>query len=387
MTRQSLHILFICNLLVFSTANGLLPLLPVYASDLGATPTLVGSLLAFAYLTLATGTMMTGRLVRWSGSTKRLFLLMALLCAVLNILLGQVVALWQLAATMAMLWFCGGVVVALIAVLTGINADSANRGKIFGLMYLAMPLGALIGGVTIGRLVDWQGYAFMFGCLGAVWLGMTIIGLFGIKDPENITTAQPAIMSQGTPAVPNTVFYVLLVAVLLSSITVFIGRLGTSLSMQALHFTPGAIATAAAAGALVVIPILPLLGSLSDRLGRWSFLSLCYALGAAGVVMLSLSTQNWHFWAASACLSMSTYAGNAIASALATDLLPPETLNWGLPRLSAMTWIGGILGFASAGYLMDALGSQGGYASAAVLSVGAVALLQLRYRQRASRRA
>jgi MFS transporter, DHA1 family, multidrug resistance protein len=375
MRNRQLQVLFICNLLVFSTSNGLLPLLPVYAVDLGATPTLVGGLMAFAYTTLTIGTLMTKTLIRRFRNPKRLFVAMSLLCVILTIMLGMVATIWQLAVVMAMLWFCGGIVVALIAVFTGVSTDKTNRGKVFGFMYLALPLGALLGGATIGRLVDWQGYAFMFALLGVTWLCVAVLGWVGIRNVKETETT-PAQMTNPASLRPEAVFYFLLGAVFLSAVTVFVGRLGISLSMQSLSFTAGAITGISAIGALAVIPIVPLLGSLSDRVGRYRFLSLCYGLGAAGVLILGLSTQAWHFGVAAACLSISTYAGSAIASALATDLLPPEALNWGLPRLSAMTWIGGIFGFAGTGYLIDTLGSTSTYWSAAVLSVIAIVLLQ-----------
>lgn len=375
MRNRQLHVLFICNLLVFSTSNGLLPLLPVYAVDLGATPTLVGGLMAFAYTTLTIGTLMTKTLIRRFRNPRRLFVSMSLMCAILMTTLGMVATIWQLAVVMATLWFCGGIVIALIAVFTGISTDKTNRGRVFGFMYLALPLGALLGGATIGGLVDWQGYAFMSSLLGVTWLCVALLGLIGIRNMKE--TEAPPIQSSDTAAMrPDAVFHFLLGAVFLSAVTVFVGRLGTSLSMQSLHFSAGIITGMSAVGALAVIPMVPFLGTLSDRVGRTRLLSLCYGLGASGALILSLSTQAWHFGVASACLSISTYAGSAIASALATDLLPPEALNWGLPRLSAMTWAGGIFGFAGTGYLIDTLGATTTYWSAAVLSVAAVVLLQ-----------
>jgi MFS family permease len=386
MRNRQLHILFMSNLCVFITGNGLLPLMPVYATDLGAAPALVGALMAFAYFMLATGTLMMRRLLHVSGSPRRLLVFMTLMCSLLCLLLGHSNALWQLAVMLAALWFCGGVIAALIAVLTGLNTETMNRGTVFGRMYLAMPLGALIGGATIGRLVDWQGYPFMFGVLSALWIFMTIITLSGIKVPERVKAIQTTSTANDHVAASTPVFSALLAAALLSSTSLFVGRLGTSLTMQSLNFSAGAVTEASAIGALIVIPLVPVVGLLSDRLGRWGLLSLCYGLGAVGILSLGVSVQIWHFWIAAACLSISTHNGGAIAAALATDLLGQEALNKGLPKLHAMSWIGGIVGFAMTGYLLEAVGGAFVFGGAALLSITAVLLLQAQYRDWAAQR-
>jgi MFS family permease len=385
MKNRQLRILFACNLCVFITGNGLLPLMPVYATELGAAPTLIGGLMAFAYLTLAGGTMMTRRLLDVFGSPRHLLVSMALICALVSLLLGHISVVWQLAIVLAVLWFCGGAIAALIAVLTGLNTVKANRGRVFGLMYLAMPLGALIGGTTIGRLVDGQGYTFMFSVLSVLWFCVAIIGLAGIRSPKEEAAGQLANPVKVTEAAPNSIFRALLAAVFLSSISVFVGRLATSLMMQSLHFSAGAITEATAIGALMVIPMVPLIGDLSDRLGRWGVLSVCYGLGAIGILILSISMQAWHFWIATVCLSIATYIGNSIATALAADLLRAETLNKGLPRLNAMTWIGGIAGFGMTGYLLETMGTAFVLGGASLFSLIAVLLLKSQFRYEAIR--
>jgi MFS family permease len=60
MTRKQFFALFSCSLVVWTVGNGLLPLLPVFATQIGAEPAVVGYNLSFSYLALATGTVVAG---------------------------------------------------------------------------------------------------------------------------------------------------------------------------------------------------------------------------------------------------------------------------------------------------------------------------------------
>jgi hypothetical protein len=61
-TSGALQALFRTNTLVFSAANGLLPLLPLYLRARGMAPFVVGLVLAAAYLAMACGVLLNARL-------------------------------------------------------------------------------------------------------------------------------------------------------------------------------------------------------------------------------------------------------------------------------------------------------------------------------------
>ncbi|UCC65329.1 MAG: hypothetical protein JSV36_09925, partial [Anaerolineae bacterium] len=60
MSKKQLLALFLCSLIIWTGGNGLSPLLPVYATQLGADPAMVGYYLSFSYLALASGTVVAG---------------------------------------------------------------------------------------------------------------------------------------------------------------------------------------------------------------------------------------------------------------------------------------------------------------------------------------
>ena len=60
MSKKQLALLFICSLVPWTIGNGILPLLPIYAIQLGANPAAAGYYLSFAFLSLAAGTSFAG---------------------------------------------------------------------------------------------------------------------------------------------------------------------------------------------------------------------------------------------------------------------------------------------------------------------------------------
>jgi YNFM family putative membrane transporter len=354
---------------------GLFPLLPLYAAQFGATRTLVGVYYAVVYLASAIGVFLTS----WLAAripTKRLFAAGSLLGIPTLALLGAATALWQVVLLTAIVWFCGAITLTLLSVFTGLVSDGASRGRSFSLMFLAYPLGAIVGGTAAGQLVAWLGYGPMFAVLAAVWTIQPLTGLLLLRDPRlSGLTTQAA--SADRPAPLGRSFALLLTSALLALVAINVGRLGTSLSMQALGFAPGAIASTATVSGLATIPATLLIGVLSDRLGRRHSLTLSYLLAASGAGTLLVATQLWHFWLAATLLFAAWSASRSVASALATDMLPRAALGRGLPRLNAMDSVASILGFAGAGYTLDTLGSTSLYLTAIVLAVLAAQILGL----------
>jgi MFS family permease len=151
-------------------------------------------------------------------------------------------------------------------------------------------------------------------------------------------------------------FYALLAANLIASVAFYVSGLGRSFSMNRLGYTAAAISSTAAVSSAVALPLLPLIGRLSDRLGRKRFLILCYLISAAGLVALSLSSSLWHFWIAVALSTFSSTTARAIGPALTNDLLPAESLGRGLGMYSAVESMGAIVGFAGTGHAVQSLG-------------------------------
>lgn len=168
MKKRILLPLFFINFVVYFVGTGLLPLLPLYASRFGITSTGIGLHIAFIFAAITLGTLLSGRIAH-RFSTRTVFLAVGFLGIPALALLGRSTAFWQVILLTAVIWFLSGVGTALVNVHAGRYAARDKRGRSFGLMFLALPAASLISGLTIGRLVEWQSYRFMFDALSILW--------------------------------------------------------------------------------------------------------------------------------------------------------------------------------------------------------------------------
>ena len=372
--NKQLLFLFASNLVVLFVGMGLFPLLPLYATQFGATRTVIGIYYAVMYTASVLGTMATGWLAR-RVPPRDLFIAAGALGVAALALLGQATALWQVVLFTAAIWFGGAITIPLVGVFTGLVADGDNRGKSFTMMYLAFPLGAVFGGTTVGQLVAWQGYSVMFAVLAAVWAILPVIGLLGLRDERFSRPTSSAEKKTERSAPLGRTFYLLLAAFLLSATAINVGRLGTSLSMQNFNFSASAVSSTATVSGLVAIPITILIGALADRLGHRRLLTAGYLLAGGGALALVTATQLWQFWLAATLMLVAFVTNMSVASAFATSILEPRALSRGLPMINVMDSVASIASFAGAGFVMDTFGATPLFLTAAGLAV--VAVVQL----------
>ena len=136
---------------------------------------------------------------------------------------------------------------------------------------------------------------------------------------------------------------------------VFTNQLGLSLSMHAGAYSSTDIGMAVAVGALVSIPLIYLLGWLSDKYPRRLLLIACFLSAGAGTLVLAVAGQLWQFWLAAMFIAVLT-ASDSLSNALATDLAPKELVGRGLSLTNSARWLGAVVGFGLAGYLIDLVG-------------------------------
>lgn len=374
--------LFMSSFIILFVGMGLFPVLPVYATEFGASRTVIGIYYALMYAANAAGAMSTNRLAAIL-THKGLFVMVGVLGIPALMLLGQAAALWQVMLLTATLWFCGGAGLALISEFTAQQAGGASRGKSFSLMFLAFPLGAVFGGTLVGQLVHSAGYHTLFVVLGVIWTILPAIGIFKLKTGSQVKRVSGATTQRADVRLGSN-FYRVLAMTLLASIAINAGRLGTALSMQAQDFSASAISSTGTVSGLLTIPIVLLIGALSDRLGRKTFLMLANVMAGGGVLLLAFATELWMFWIAATLVLVALCTNGALASALVTDTLSPQARQRGLPWINAMNPVAGVLSFASIGFLMDTLGQLPVYLVALSVAVGAALLLHSLQRERST---
>jgi MFS family permease len=373
MHNKQLLYLFICNLTVFFVGMGLFPVLPLYATSLGATPTIVGAYLALTYGSITFGTLLAGWLIIRLPQRALLTTSSGLGISAL-VLMGQVSALWQLAILTSLVWFTGGSVLSMVSILTGYVADRTQRGKSFSLMSLGTPLGALLGGLAASQLIAWQGYPLTFVALSVSWLAIPLAA--SQLDPVPVNQKPTRAEQQQSYHALARPFYLFVPVFSLSTIAVSIGRLGTSLSMQVLTFSPSAVASTASISGLVALPVILWIGRLSDHMDRRHLLVFTYTLSAAGVVVLANAFELWHFWLAATLLLIARAVNGAIGSAYVTDILAPQELARGLSWLNTIGWATGVVTFAGTGHMIGAVGPSPVYMFAGIAAVAAAIQLE-----------
>jgi predicted MFS family arabinose efflux permease len=368
--------LFFCSVVPWSVGNGLLPLLPVYAANLGAEEGSIGLYMGFSYLCVAVGTLLGGWFSDRFQRRKALLILAGFGVAVSILLIGFTSQFWQLVILTASTWFFGGVGMALIYILAGLFADSSHRGKVFGILSVSCALGMVLGGSTTGLIADRWGFAVMFRWVAGFGLMWPLLALAFLEDKR---VERPAAESTSqTPEVRIPVRRIatgicfLFLANMLAGIAMYIGRLGTSLQMQNKGFTNWDISMTACLSGLAVLPLPFLIGWLSDRLGRKRLLSLCYITGAVGLVFLVPKTAPdvrilWTFWTAAALMTVLS-SGTDVGAAWVADLAPKEALGLNMSIFNSSRWVGAIVGMVAAGLAIKHLGYSITYGIGVVLT-------------------
>lgn len=353
-SRKQLISLFICSLIPWVVGNGLLPLLPVYAVELGADSTVAGLYLAFSYLAITLGALSAGW-VSESRYRRKIPLIIASSAGVpLAWLMGQANSVWVLALLTALLWFCGGLGMALINIMAGISSGENERGKIFGILALTLGLGSVVGGLGAGWLVKNWGYTNMFSALAVFMLLWPLSALLLEEKEDNASQPEEDIPRKTKPLGRN--YSLLFSASIIVSIAGFFILLIRSLAMNDMGFGPLEISSTVVVGGLISMPLPLLMGWLSDRIDRKTILVLGYLFAFAALILLVFSNALWHFWLVLILQGIAVGCNSSVGNAWVTDLVPRESLGKGLALFGSTAWIGGIIGFALAGFLLGNLG-------------------------------
>lgn len=377
MKAKQLTALFLCMLISATYGNGLMPLLPVYAVQLGADPALAGYFLAVIFLFLALGTFSGGWLSDHVQRRRDTIAVAAALWIPVSWATGRVSELWQFTVLTATVWFLAGIVTTQLYVIAGLFAGPSERGRVFGVLAAAGSLGSLIGGLTQGSIADRWGYAVLFVAL-ALWTVLLVV-LVGLFVEDRTVAPAPKRQSAAKDSAFGAGFYLLLVAQAAGTAASATGGLGRSLVMRQMGFAAADISSTMAAIGAVGLPLAPLLGRLSDRIGRRPVLALGYLFGSAGLWILSVSVALWQFQAGAAILGMIFTVGGSAGSALVADLVPPQSLGRGMSLYNASMWLGFMLGFAVMGNVVQALGGQVAFTLGALLAlVSFVVVLRIR---------
>jgi DHA1 family tetracycline resistance protein-like MFS transporter len=185
MQRSRLTTIFIIVFIDLLGFSLILPLLPFYAEEFGASPTLIGLLVASYAAAQLVGAPILGRLSDRFG--RRPILIVSIAGTLIGFLmLGFANSLWMLFASRLLDGFTGGNISVAQAYITDIT-DEKNRAKGLGLLGAAFGLGFIVG-PAIGGTLSVYGYALP----AFVAAGLSLLALLGVIFflPESLTKQQ-----------------------------------------------------------------------------------------------------------------------------------------------------------------------------------------------------
>ena len=96
MAKKQLLTQLVCSLTVWIIGNGLAPLLPVWASKLGASSSVIGYYLSFCFVLLTVGTLAAGWLSDKLQNRKKLLITAGVITIPITWLMGNAENIWQL---------------------------------------------------------------------------------------------------------------------------------------------------------------------------------------------------------------------------------------------------------------------------------------------------
>ncbi len=326
MIQKQLAALFTFNLALSSMAAVVGALLPIVAGRLGADSALTGFFLSSTAASIAVGNLAAGWLSNKLQRRKTVLIATGLVEIMCLWLIGQAVNMPQLFLFTLATGLLFGIQVTTVGILTGLFAQPSERGRVFGLIASAAALGALIGGLGGGPIVDCWGFPGLFTAAALITIVQPLAAL--LLEDKAVQRRQPSAATNAGVAVSG----------------------------------------------LISLPFPYLLGWLSDRIGRKPLLICCYFASTVSLIILAASLVLWHFWLSTALQTL-VGASLAVGSALVTDLVPEEALGSALAVFGATSAIGLVIGNAAMGIALQSLGMLPTLIFGAFLALFGIALL------------
>ena len=345
MSRKQLFLLFISNVVPFTIGGSIMPLLPVYLARLGIDPAVSGIYLAVAFLALAGGSFLGGWLSDRFQRRRETIFMGALLGLPMIFMIGQVSHIAPLTILTVLVWFLGGMNVAMVNILAGLFAEPHERGRVFGIIGMGLSIGGVIGGTLSGAIVDRWGFGALFAF--AASLELILMSVVWLLEDKRVEVTQESQQAGRLPFMTMTLWLLFVANILANAANISTG-LSRPLGMDGMGFSATAISSTNAVAGFVTIPLSLILGWASDRLGRKPVLLMAYSSLMLGGVILVLASSLWQFWIATALMTVvATSLG--VGTALVTDVTAPESLATAVSRYAATPFIGGAIGFGGSG--------------------------------------
>jgi len=362
------------------------PVLPRFAESLGATPELIGIIVAASTVTGVLFKLPAGALSDLLGR-RRVMLLGAVFFAVPPFIYPVV----EDAGALLVLRFVHGFATAIFAPVASAyvaGLGEAARGARLGWFSSANDLGAtagpLIGGLILYATASFTVSYLLVGVLGVLALGMALL----VPETETKTTqaesslrARAAEFRDGLRDVLSTPAVLVAAAVEATMYLGFGAFLGfLPLYARTVGLNDGAIAVVLAVQLTIALLAKPLTGNLSDRLGRKPVIVLGLFASAAALPLIFRMTSFAGLVAVVPLLGLGVAAVTPATNALIADLVAARRLGTGMGVFGTIWDIGEAAGPILAGILIGQIAYQPAFDVIAAITAAVAVAFAVRIR-------
>ncbi|MEO0683929.1 MAG: MFS transporter [Cyanobacteria bacterium J06649_11] len=353
--RRNLLVLFAAGLLFWASLASLLPTLPLYIEDIGATKQQIGSIMGSFAIGLLLFRPLLGQLADKRG--RKIVLIIGLLSAAIAPIGYNFVQ--SIPLLLMIRAFHGISIAAFSTAFLALVADIApveNRGELIGYMSLTNPIGMAIGPALGGYLMEGYGYTALFilssilACLGL---------LFSVPIINPIVEAQEQAMDSDSsfwlkllaPRIRIPAILLLIIGFTLGNLHTFVALFIKSTEVD---LNPGLFYTVVAIASFCSRLFS---GKASDRFGRGLFITLslmCYTLA---MILLWTANSPVNFLLAATIQGIGGGTIIPMISAMITDRSYPHERG----RTFGLCMIGFDIGVALAGPIFGGIAQQIGY--------------------------
>ncbi|MEH2402226.1 MAG: MFS transporter [Nostoc sp.] len=353
--RSQMLILFTAGLLFWSSISSLLPTLPLYIDDVGASKQEIGIVMGSFAIGLLLSRPTLGRLADERG--RKIVLVIGTIVAAIapfGYLATQSIPLLILVRI-----FHGISIAAFTTGYSALIADLATnetRGEIIGYMSLTTPLGLAIGPALGGYLEATSGYGILF-LLSAELGFVALLGIVQVTNPPMQTQEQTEANNPNfwqilaSPRVRVPTIVMLLVGLSLGAVHTFVSLF---LKSTQVDFNGGLFFTA---GAISSFSIRVFAGKASDRFGRGLFITFgifCYVLA---LILLWQADSTIFFLLA----AIAEGSGGGTLISMMITMMADRSLPQERGQVFAICIAGLDLGIAIAAPLLGTIADQVGY--------------------------
>lgn len=345
--KRSVLILLIVATVDRIVLQGIYPVLPVLVANLGVSKRETGLFMTITYISIAAGSVLTPRLLKYYSSVNRLSLVISLLTAAALYGMGAAHSYWSMLIATCTYWGLSGVQINIYSVIMSYISTAKNIGGNYGLLANTTLVGAVVGGFLIGPLIHYMGNFYSFVLFG----GVTIVSrLLVLLTDYDVVYAQHKYIGEFRF---TRSLWVLLISFNAGIMLSFMGRFNLSLIMKEQHYSLNTISYIFAWGSLIVFPLPYVFGVLSQKVANKLLLIITLACVTLSMLMLYYGSSYAAYISISFLICIMTYCSRGVPQKIIYDMYPLKQQTQAQSILASSNWIAGISGFLLVSLVSD----------------------------------